>query len=131
MSAPMGVKNEELEPLFVDLRALLGSYAPPLIPHHDSRGYFDLWSEKPVVIAGRNKDEVFFAGLIIQKSYVGFYFMPLGADEDPGSVFGPLLLKARKGKSCYYIRGLTPALAKEIERALAAGYRLFQERDWV
>jgi len=41
-----------------------------------------VWFVKDLVIAGRKCKEVFFAGLIIQKSYVGFYFMPVYTDAE-------------------------------------------------
>lgn len=127
----MTVKNEMLLPLFAEIRQLLEPYAKTFVARRDEPGYYDLWSEKDVVVAGREKKEVFFAGLIIQKSYVGFYFMPVYADGDLRAVFGPELPAARKGKSCFYIRHLTPELAGQIEAALRAGYELYEERGWV
>jgi hypothetical protein len=83
------------------------------------------------VIDGRKRKEVFFAGLIIQKTYVGFYFMPVYADGDLQAVFRPELLATLKGKSCFYIKRLMPELAEQIAAALAASYRLYEERSWV
>ena len=106
-------------------------YAARLTARRDDDGYFDLWSEKDVEIAGRQRKDVFFCGLIIQKSYVGFYFMPLYADEDLSDVFGPDLLATLKGKSCFHVKRLTPELRTQIEAALLAGWRLYEERGWV
>jgi hypothetical protein len=127
----MPVKNEGLLPLFAELKALLEPYAGHLTVRRDEPGYYDLWSEKPVEIAGRRRSEVFFAGLIIQKSYVGFYFMPVYADADLTSVFAPDLLATLKGKSCFHIKRLSPEMAAHVSAALAAGYRLYEERSWV
>ncbi len=127
----MAVKNEALLPLFEELKALLEPYAEHLAVRRDEPGYYDLWSERPVEIDGRMRSEVFFAGMIIQKSYVGFYFMPVYADGDLASVFAPELLAARKGKSCFHLRRLTPELAAHVSAALAAGHALYQERGWV
>jgi hypothetical protein len=127
----MTVKNEALLPLFAQVRALIEPYAQSLTARRDEPGYYDLWSEKAVEIAGRPRKDVFFCGLIIQKSYVGFYFMPVYADQGLTAVFGPDLLATRKGKSCFHLKRLTPELKDQIVAALAAGWRLYEERDWV
>jgi hypothetical protein len=127
----MPVKNADLLPLFDEMKRLLAPYAEHLTVRRDEPGYYDLWCEKDVVIAGRAKKEVFFAGLIVQKAYVGFHFMPVYADDDLGSVFGPELLAALKGKSCFYIKHLTPALREQVEAALRTGFDLYVARGWV
>jgi hypothetical protein len=127
----MDVKNEELLPLFAEVKVLLAPYAGRLTSRRDEPGYFDLWSEKDIVVAGRRRTSVFFCAVIIQKSYVGFYFMPLYADDDRCLVFGPDLLATLKGKSCFHLKRLTPAVKAQIASALAAGSRLCEERGWV
>ena len=127
----MDVKNEALLPLFEEVKGLLTPYAERLTVRKDEHGYFDLWSEKDIVVDGRRRKDVFFCGLIIQKSYVGFYFMPLYANDDLSAVFGPELLATLKGKSCFHIKRLTPELTRQVEDALAAGWRLYEQRGWV
>lgn len=125
------MKNEALLPLFAQVKGLLAPYAGRLTVRRDEPGYFELWSEKDVEIDGRKRGEVFFCGLIVQKSYVGFYFMPLYADQEQAQVFGPDLLALLKGKSCFHLRRMTPGLREQVRDALAAGWRLFEERGWV
>jgi hypothetical protein len=127
----MDVKNEELLPLFTEIKDLLGPYAARLTVRRDERGYFDMWSEKDIVVDGRRRKDVYFCGLVIQKSYVGFYFMPLYAGDDLAAVFGPELLATLKGKSCFHLRRVTPQLKEQIAAALAAGWRLYEDRGWV
>ncbi|MBN2404703.1 MAG: DUF1801 domain-containing protein [Coriobacteriia bacterium] len=127
----MMVKNPELLPLFGELKSLLKPYARHFTVRKDEPGYYDLWSERDLVIADRKRKEVFFAGLIIQKSYVGFYYMPIYADVSAEKFFGPELLSLLKGKSCFYIRELTPVLRTQIEDALAGGLAMYKERGWV
>jgi len=131
-AAPVSVKNPALLPLFSELRALLEPYAEHFTVRRDEPGYYDLWSEREVVIDGRQRHEVFFAGLIIQKSYVGFYYMPIYADPATAAAFfGAELLATLRGKSCFYIKKLTPEIAAQIQQALAKGYELYEERGWV
>jgi len=109
----MAVKNPDLLPLFDELKELLAPYEKrKLVPKHDEPGNYDLYSVKDVVIAGRPKKEVFFAGLIIQKSYVGLYYMPVYTHEEAADLIGPELMATLKGKSCFYIKELTPVLRK-------------------
>jgi hypothetical protein len=121
----------ELQAMFAALRPLLRKYAPPLAPKTDNAGTYDLWSFRPVEIEGRKRKEVFFAALIIQKSYVGFYYMPVYAEPEIKKLFAPELLKLLKGKSCFHIKTLTPELVVQIESALRAGFAFYQERGWV
>ena len=127
----MPVKNPDLLPLFEELKALVAPYSDHFVVRRDEPGYYDLWSEKDVVIEGRSREEVFFGALIVQKSYVGFYFMPVYADTELTAVFGPELLASLKGKSCFHIRRLTPELEEQVRAALRAGYELYVARGWV
>jgi hypothetical protein len=97
----------------------------------DDASHYDLWSIKDLVIEGRKRKEVYFAGLIIQKGYVGFYFMPVYADTDLKAVFALELLKLLKGKSCFHIKKLTPELLGQVKSALQVGYEAYQARGWV
>jgi|GEM_PF-1958704 len=49
----MDVKNEALLPLFHEVKQLLDPYAERLTARRDEPGYFDLWSEKDIVVDGR------------------------------------------------------------------------------
>ena len=80
---------DNLTEIFDTLKPILAAYSPPLTPKHDEAGYYDLWSIKDLVIEGRKRNEVYFGGLIIQKSYVGFYFMPVYTDADLKPVSPP------------------------------------------
>ncbi len=123
--------TQDLNTIFTSLKALLSACAPPLISKRDEPGYYDLWSVKDLVIEGRKRKEIFFAGLIIQKGYVGFYYMPVYAEADLKPVFAPELLRLLKGKSCFHIKRLTPELLAQIEAALKVGFEMYQQRGWV
>ena len=122
---------DDLSQIFTLLRTLLKHYEPPFAHKQDNETYYDLWSFKDLVIEGRKRKEVFFAGLIIQKGYVGFYYMPVYAEPEIKNLFKPELLRLLKGKSCFHIKKLTPELINQIVETLAQGYRLYQERGWV
>lgn len=120
-----------LEAIFADVKALLAKYAPPFEVRTDEKGGYHLWKTKAIVIDGRKRKEVYFAGVIPQKGYVGFYYMPVYADADVKALFKPELLSLLKGKSCFHLRKNDPVVVKEIRRALADGVKLYKQRGWV
>jgi hypothetical protein len=94
-------------------------------------GVLCLISQKTVEIQGRKKEEVWFAGILVQKGYVGFYFMPVYAAPDMKKVFKPELLKCLKGKSCFHIKKQDPVIMDQIKESLKIGYDMFKERGWI
>jgi hypothetical protein len=122
--------DDRLE-IFEKLKELLVKYSPPFTPKTDTERWYDLYSVKDVEVWGRKRKEVYFAGIIIQKSYVGFYYMPVYAEPEVKLLFKPELLKLLKGKSCFYIRNLDEELVRQIEQALADGFAMYKQRGWV
>ncbi len=125
------IMQEKLVPIFNRLKKILKRYEDPLKPKFDLDSKYDLWSFKDVVILGRKRKETYFAGLIIQSSYVGFYYMPIYIDTELEEVFEPELLKLKKGKSCFHIRILDDKLEEQIINALDTGYELYKKRGWI
>ena len=117
--------------IFSRIKALLSIYSPPLAVRNDFEGRFELWSGKAIEVEGRKRKEVYFGGLIIQSTYVGFYFMPVYVESELTSLFRPELLARLKGKSCFHISRLDDALEEAIKDALERGWRLYVERGWV
>lgn len=125
------MEQKELVKIFNKLKKILKKYENPLKPKLDLDSKYDLWSFKDIEIAGRKRKEVYFAGLIIQSSYVGFYYMPIYTDTTLEKVFKPELLRLLKGKSCFHIKSLDKQLEIQIEDALKKGYRLYKKRGWI
>ena len=123
--------QEHLVEIFQKLKGILKEYEDPLKPKFDLDSKYDLWSFKDLEIAGRKRKEVSFATLIIQSSYVGFYYMPIYSDTDLKDVFDPELLSTLKGKSCFHIKNLDENLEKQIRKALKIGHDLYKERGWI
>lgn len=120
-----------LDDIFRSIRKIMSFYQPPFQSKTDNERYFDLWSFRDLEISGRKRKEVFFAGIIIQKSYVGFYFMPVYAEPEVKEMFQPELISLLKGKSCFHIKKLEPILLSQIEDVLATGFELYKKRGWV
>lgn len=123
--------HENLIQIFKKLKKLLKKYENPLKPRIDLDSRYDLWSIKDVELSGRKRKGVHFASLIIQGSYVGFYFMPIYTNTELKNVFGRELLKTLKGKSCFHIKQLDIELIKQIEKSLEIGFELYKKRGWI
>jgi hypothetical protein len=124
----------DLDAIFDRLETSLERYVPPFVVRSGGipgKRDYQLWSGKTVEIEGRKRNEVYFAGLIVQKGYVGFYFMPVYTHAGQKLLFAPELLALLKGKSCFHVRRLDDDLVAHVERALAAGFALYRERGWV
>jgi hypothetical protein len=124
----------DLDEIFTRLRGALERYSPPLVARTGTvagKDDYHLWSEKDVVVAGRSRKEVYFAGLILQKGYVGLYYMPVYAEPERRELFAPDLLKLLKGKSCFHIRRLDDEVFGHLEEALEDGFVLYRERGWI
>jgi hypothetical protein len=124
----------ELQPIFERLKETLANYSPPLAERSGGikgKSDYQLWSEKDVVIDGRPRSEVYFAGVIAQKRYVGFYYMPVYTDPERKDLFEPELLRLLQGKSCFHVKRLDEELLVQIDDALARGLELYRERGWV
>lgn len=122
----------ELIIVFDAIKALMKPYVKGTLKEKgEAPGIYNIVSEKPIEAEGRKKDEVYFAGIIIQKGYVGFYFMPVYDYSKPGEIVHPNLMKHLKGKTCFYIKKNDPEILEQIKDALKAGYDLYKKREWV
>lgn len=121
----------DLNLIFADLKEALKAYRPPLVAKVDDERRFELWSVKPLLIDGRKHSEVFFASAIIQKNYVGFYYMPVYGFPEMKAMFPPDLLALLKGKSCFHIKKLDKHLLSHIRQALKDGYKVYRSRKWI
>jgi hypothetical protein len=86
---------------------------------------------KPIVIDGRKKEELWLAGALIQKGYVGFYYMPVYMSDAVRRKLDAELLGCLKGKSCFHIKKDDPTLYDQIEKALRLGVEVYKTKGWI
>lgn len=92
---------------------------------------YDLWSDKNVTLMGKQRNEIYFAGLKIMKSSVTLHFMLIYIQPEVKELLHPDLLKLLKGKSCFHIKKLDETLMDHIAVALEVGYKAYKQNEWV
>jgi hypothetical protein len=117
--------------IFRELKKLMKKYEHPFVAKSKDDSHYDLWSIKDVEIAGRKKKEVYFAGLVIQSNYVGFYYMPIYPGFGLEKLLKKELLSTLKGKACFHIKKLDKVLLAQIWEALEIGFRVYKKKAWV
>ena len=128
----MSEMQKKLVAIYDKLKPVLQQYESPFIPVFNLDSKYDLWSYKEdIEVNGKKRNELFFASLIIQSNYVGFYYMPIYVDKNLKELLDPELLKLLKGKSCFHIKKLDDKLEAQIEKALTIGFELYKEKGWI
>ncbi len=115
---------------FRSLRPLLSPYARWSRAISNLAGRYELVGRKPAVVAGRGRPHIYFAGIIVRASYVGFYFMPIYSDRSAFSL-SPRLAKLLKGKGCFHIKEADAGLRRELAAVLKRGAALYHARGWL
>ena len=128
--------QEELDRIFDDIKRIMEGYAPPFSVKPPSEALkkkrsYELTSYKKVVIAGRPRDEVYFAGLIQQKGYVGFYYMLAYAQPGEATELSPQFMSLLKGKTCFHLKAADESIKDEVRKALDLGVAFYREKGWV
>ncbi len=122
----------ELVPIFEEIKNMLLPYEKGTLQiHGGTDGKVMLISHKPVVIAGRPREELWFASALIQKGYVGLYYMPVYMNDPVKRQLFPELMKCLKGKACFHIKKADPIVYKQIKEALKIGFADYRSRGWI
>jgi hypothetical protein len=129
----MAVKNPDLIPLFEEIKNLMKVYEK----HFDIKegeGAYNLIYKGNVEVGKYVRDEVYFASALIQKNFVGFYFMPqYTTGYTPEYFSGSNMLKVLKGKSCYNVSEKTfkEEFKVELVEALKKGFETYKKKGWI
>jgi len=124
--------QEQLLEIFNRLKKEIAPYQKANIKARiDIEGKYDLWVEKKgMMAAGRERDEIGFTAIILQSSYVGFYYMPVYCCEPVRKQLSPGLLKHLKGKACFHIKSADHELMKQVKEAMKIGYEGYKKNGW-
>lgn len=122
------LSQAELLSIFNALKKELQPYVKGHIKARmDFEGRYELWSEKKdILVNNKVRNEIAFAALIVQSSYVGFYYMP-----SVNTHIGSELLQCLKGRSCFHIKYMDKEILKQVQEALKMGYADYKAKGWV
>lgn len=91
-----------------------------------------LYGKQPVsIFANRRPQPTYVAGVIRQKNFVGFYFMPIYSHPRLFAVTHPALKRMVKGKSCINVTRLDGDMLGELAALLAKGIAHYRKLGWV
>ena len=125
----------DLDFIFKELKKVLEKHSMDLDTFNEfidskakvKKDSFHLYGKNEVRIYGKNR-KVFLAGIIKQKSYVGFYFSPIYSDTEKFKL-DEEMKKALHGKTCFYIKDIS--LKEKVEKLLIQGIKLYKEKGWI
>ena len=121
-----------LVPIFEEIKKMLTPYDKGTMKLlGGTGGKVILISTKPVEIFGRKREELWFASALVQKGYVGFYYMPVYGDNEVRKMIKPELLNCLKGKACFHIKKYDKEIFSQVSDALKAGYDCWHKRGWI
>ena len=123
--------NADFQTIFDQLKQLLVKHAPPLTVKADKSDSYQLYSVKDLVITGKKVSEVYFAGVQIQKNFVGFYFFPIYTHPQMFTDTPEELRKCLKGKSCFNVKKTDATALKQFEKLIKQGFKVYKQEKWI
>jgi hypothetical protein len=129
--------GDSLESVYSDIEKILKRHAPPFVFKDlgvRNKKSSQITGPKPISIPGAYGGKPVYhplAAVILQKGYVGFYFMCVYGNAEAKKKLSPELMKLLKGKSCFHLKKLDDGLRADVDAALEFGTKVYRERGWV
>lgn len=120
----------ELNEIEATLRAILRSHVPTLRVRKDEKNVLELCGTKEVMQYKQKVDGYYFASVVPKPKDVRLYYFPIYTHPTEFSI-SEELQKALKGKSCFHIKKLSPAMEKEIGDMVKKGVELYDEDGFI
>lgn len=123
---PLPGKPDLKPEIFLSLKKILASHAPPLVVLNEQELRYELGTPKPYTCTGTDRANNYFGAVIIQKEFVGLYLMFVYDDPANLEKLDPELRKTLRGKSCFHIRRPDETLMKQIDKAVKEGLKFYK-----
>jgi hypothetical protein len=120
----------DLEPVLAKARELLRPYEKHFTLRGEGGMNCGLYSVKKIEALGRTYDEMFFAGVRMNKGAIGFYFMPIYTHEKDFDL-SPELREMLKGKTCFHLKKNDEKIELELADLLKQGFECYRKNGWV
>ena len=108
------------------LKELLRKQTPPLQVRIEKEGQFEVAGTKPAMQGKQKVDGFYLASVIPKPKDVRLYYFPIYTHVDQFHISDELR-KCLKGKSCFHIKKVSPAMEKEIEEMINKGASLYEK----
>ncbi|MCB0528397.1 MAG: hypothetical protein KDC61_07700 [Saprospiraceae bacterium] len=105
---------------------ILKAHTPPLQVRVDTDAVFEVAGTKPTMQGKQKVDGIYFASVVPKPGDIRLYFFPNYTHPAAFSGMSDALKKCLKGKSCFHIKKLDPALEAEIKNMVATGVAAYQ-----
>jgi hypothetical protein len=116
-------EQNDFQPTFAKLKAILKPYGTKLIVVHDTDKVYYL--DIPYLM--KNKQRMFFGAVRIGKAYVSFHLMPVYAISALSKTISPELKKRMQGKSCFNFKTVDEKLFQELKQLTKVGFKNFTD----
>ena len=118
--------------VFAKLKQVFRRHLDRLSVQSDSATEYTLVGRKPSPFPQHKGHPMCFSSVRLGKAYVSFHLLPLYMNESLSRTISPALLKRMQGKACFNFK-ITPdaELIAELERLTHAGFKFFDDKNWV
>jgi hypothetical protein len=128
--------SASLNDTYATLQKILSLYAPPLVLSSTAKPkpWIRLTIPRAISIPGVYSGKPIHlevASFTPQKDSISFHYLPLYMNPALKSKLAPAFTKLLKGKTCFHIKSLDPALAEHINRAIEEGASFYRSRGWL
>jgi hypothetical protein len=113
--------------IFEFFEASFTSLSPALRFKQKTSKVIELAGTKPTMQGKQQVDGYYFASAMLKSQDCRFYFFPIYTHPTEFLDLSDDLKKLLKGKSCFHLKKLSPALQEEIKNMLINGVHLYQQ----
>jgi len=118
--------------VFATLKQLFSCYLDRLNVQSDSATEYTVVGRKPSPFPQHKGHPMYFGMIRIGKAYVSFHLLPLYMNASLSGTTSPALKKRMQGKACFNFKTVPDGdLIAELERLTAAGFKSFDDKNWL
>jgi hypothetical protein len=113
------------------LQNLFKAHIPPLQIRKDNEMVFEVAGTREAMQGKQKVDGYYFGSVVPMPRDIRLYYFPIYTHVKKFQWISDELRKCLKGKSCFHIKKMSPALESEIEKMIKAGIELYQRDDLI
>ncbi len=121
------METTDFKEIFARIKKQMLPYSKKMDVRVDKDSVYHLYIIKDIELAGRKYKEIYFGGVLVQKTMVAFYFFPIYSHPTAFVIPAPIK-KNLKGKSCFNFKKLDDVQEKAIAALLKEGLDLYKKK---